>query len=177
MAPRASETGDTDRKGQPMSKAGPALLRTTLVRAADNARRQDPQLARIYYRQIVERGANHTKALCVVAATLVERAWTVLRRGTPYVICDIDGTPVDPATAKKIITEQWTVPPEVRARRRSGKHPAAGTRAGKAPQRAHTGHDRSGTPQAPTNEATFPTDHRHALSEQQQDPILTSDLP
>ena len=42
LAPRASETGETDRKGQPMSKAGNRLLRTTLVRAADNARRTDP---------------------------------------------------------------------------------------------------------------------------------------
>jgi transposase len=33
LAPKASQTGDTDRKGQPMSKAGSSLLRTTLVRA------------------------------------------------------------------------------------------------------------------------------------------------
>src|SRR5664280_1152254 len=56
LAPGASETGETDRKGQPMSKAGNRLLRTTLVRAADNARRVDPQLAQIYYTQLVERG-------------------------------------------------------------------------------------------------------------------------
>ncbi len=31
-----------------MSKAGPSLLRTTLIRAADHARKVDPQLARIY---------------------------------------------------------------------------------------------------------------------------------
>ena len=67
LTPRASETGDTDRKGQPMSKAGSRLLRSTLVRAADHARKQDPQLARIYYLQMVERGASHLKALCVVA--------------------------------------------------------------------------------------------------------------
>lgn len=48
LVPKASETGDTDRKGQAMSKAGSSLLRTTLVRAADNARKVDPQLARIY---------------------------------------------------------------------------------------------------------------------------------
>ena len=54
LAPKASETGDTDRKGQAMSKAGSSLLRTTLVRAADHARKQDPQLARIYYVQMVE---------------------------------------------------------------------------------------------------------------------------
>jgi hypothetical protein len=45
LAPGASETGNTDRKGQPISKAGKRLLRTTLVRAADTARRLDPQLA------------------------------------------------------------------------------------------------------------------------------------
>ncbi|MBX6750001.1 MAG: IS110 family transposase, partial [Micromonosporaceae bacterium] len=70
LTPRASETGETDRKGQPMSKAGSTLLRSTLIRAADNARKQDPQLARIYYIQMTERGAEHVKALCVVAAHL-----------------------------------------------------------------------------------------------------------
>jgi hypothetical protein len=50
---------DTDRKGRPMSKVGLSLLRATLFRAADTARRQDPQLARIYYQQMTERGANH----------------------------------------------------------------------------------------------------------------------
>jgi transposase len=94
LAPRASQTGDTDRKGQPMSKAGPSLLRATLFRAADTARRQDPQLARIYYQQMTERGASHLKASCVVSGHLAERAWTVLSRGTPYVTCDNNGSPV-----------------------------------------------------------------------------------
>ena len=83
LAPKASETGNTDRKGEPMSKAGNRLLRTTLIRAADNARRQDPQLARIYYVQMVERGAGHLKACCVVAAHLAERLHAVLVRGMP----------------------------------------------------------------------------------------------
>jgi transposase len=144
LTPRASETGNTDRKGQPMSKAGPARLRTTLVQAAATARQQDPQMARIYYRQMVERGAGHTKALCVVAAHLAERLWTVLRRGMPYVICDTDGTPVTAEQAKQIIADQWTVPAEVRARRRSAKPaaPKTKTKAGKAPHQVHTGHER-----------------------------------
>ena len=121
LTPKASETGETDRKGQPMSKAGSSLLRTTLVRAADHARKQDPQLARIYHQQMTQRGKDHLGALCVVAASLAERAWTVMRRGTPYVICDTDGRPVNPAQAKAIIAGHWTVPPEVRARRRSKK--------------------------------------------------------
>jgi Transposase IS116/IS110/IS902 family len=94
LAPKASETGETDRKGQSMSKAGSSLLRATLFRAADTARRQDPQLARIYYVQMTERGATHLKACCVVAGHLAERAWTVLNRATPYVICDNNGNPV-----------------------------------------------------------------------------------
>jgi transposase len=150
LVPRASETGDTDRKGQPMSKAGSSLLRTTLVRAADNARHQDPQLARIYYLQMTERGKDHLGALCVVAAALAERFWTVMNRGMPYVICDTDNNPVTPAEAKIIIAELWTVSPEVRARRRSKK-------TGKAPQKVPTGptqrgdlpHPRSSTPPAP----------------------------
>ena len=135
LVPRASETGDTDRKGQPMSKAGSSLLRTTLVRAADTARKTDPQLARTYHTQMVERGKDHLGALCVVAANLAERFWAVMTRGTPYVICDTDGRPVDHDEAKAIIAEHWAVPPEVRARRRSKK-------AGKAPQQVLVAHDK-----------------------------------
>jgi transposase len=138
LTPRASETGDTDRKGQPMSKAGSRLARTTMIRAADNARRSDPQLARLYHLQMTERGANHLKAVCVVASHLAERAWTVMNRRMPYVICDTDGTPVTAVEAKQIIAERWTVPAEVRTRRRSRK-----TKAGKAPQQVLTGHERS----------------------------------
>jgi transposase len=137
LTPRASETGETDRKGQPMSKAGPSLLRSAFVRAAGTARKQDPQLARIYYLQMTERGATHLKASCVVASHLAERAWAVLNRSTPYVICDNNGNPVTTAEAKKIIKEKWTVPEDVRKRRRSRKT------AGKAPQAA-TGPDRRG---------------------------------
>jgi transposase len=132
LVPRVSQTGDSDRKGQHMSKAGSSLLRTTLVRAADHARKQDPQLAAIYYRQMVERGKDHLGALCVVAANLAERAWAVMARNMPYVICDTDGRPVTADQAHAIITQHWTVPADIRARRRSKK-------TGKAPQKVPTG--------------------------------------
>ncbi len=118
LAPRTAETGNTDRKGQPMSKAGSSLLRVTLIRAADHTRKQDPQLAKIYYTRMVERGADHLKALCVVAGALAERAWAVLNRQLPYVICDTDGAPISPDEAKRTIAEHWVVPAEVRHRRR-----------------------------------------------------------
>ena len=47
-------------------------------------------------------------------------------------ICDNNATPVTPAEAKQIIAERWTVPEEIRQRRRSRKT------AGKAPQAALT---------------------------------------
>ncbi|HEX2701460.1 MAG TPA: transposase [Acidimicrobiales bacterium] len=137
LAPKASETGESDRKGEPMSKAGSSLLRTTMVRAADNARRIDPQLARIYWVQMTERGKGHVGALCVVAANLAERAWAVMDRGMPYVICDTDGRPVTPAEARAIIAEHWTVSPDVRARRRSKK-------VGKAPKNVPAGRSKPG---------------------------------
>jgi hypothetical protein len=96
-------------------------VRSTLIRAADNARRQDPQLARIYYLQMTERGKNHLAATCVVAAHLAERSWLVMRRGTPYVLRDIDGTPMTPHQAKAIIAERYTVTDDIRIRRRSKK--------------------------------------------------------
>jgi Transposase IS116/IS110/IS902 family len=134
LAPRASETGETDRKGQPMSKAGPRLLRTTLLRAAETARHLDPQLARLYYVQVVERGACHLKALCVVAAHLAERTWAVLSRGAPYEFRDLDGTLLTPEEAKATAA-RWKVPEEVRQHRRSRKQTG-----GKAPHQVHQGH-------------------------------------
>jgi hypothetical protein len=121
-----------------MSKAGNRLLRTTLVRAADQARRQDPQLARLYYVQMTQRGKDqdHLGAVCVVAAHLAERAWTVMDRGMPYVICDTDATPVTPQQAKQIIAKHYTVPEDVRRRRRSRKTKTKG----KAPQQVLEGH-------------------------------------
>ncbi len=121
LTPRASETGQTDRKGQPISKAGPSRLCDQLVCSAQVAHRTDPQLAEVYHRQMTQHGAHHTKAVCVVAARLAERAWTVLARGEPYVLRDLDGTPVTPERAKRIIADRYAVADEVRRRRRSRK--------------------------------------------------------
>jgi hypothetical protein len=130
LTPRASETGETDRKGEPMTKAGPSLGRATMIRAADTARKLDPQLARIYYTQMTERGANHLKACCVVAGHLSLRLHAAMLRGAPYQLRDTDGTPVTPEQARQIIAANWTVPEDVRKRRRSRK-----TR-GRTPQQA-----------------------------------------
>lgn len=137
LTPKASETGDSDRKGQAISKAGNNDLRTQLVLSADVARTQDPQLAKVYYDQMVHHGANHTKACTVVAAKLAERAWAVRMRGTPYQLRDVDGAPVTAEQARDIIAERWTVPDHVRAQRRSKKP----TKKERVPQPAPVGQD------------------------------------
>jgi transposase len=130
LTPRANQTGQTDRKHQPMTKAGPRALRSQLLQSADTARKLDPQLAAVYHAQMTQRGATHRKALCVVAARLAERAWLIFARGEPYVVCDLKGRPVTPQHAKHLIAKHFTVPTEVRRRRRSTKQ------AGKVPHGA-----------------------------------------
>ena len=123
--------------------------------AADIARKQDPQLARIYYLQMTERGSSHTKALCVVAANLAERAWVVMLRGEPYQIRDTDGRPVSVDEAKAIIADRCTVPEDVRRRRRGLR-----ARAGKTPQQVVARHAKPSAERAatrrPSPEPTVP---------------------
>jgi hypothetical protein len=97
---------------------------------------------------MTQRGATHRKALCVVAARLAERAWRTMARGEPYVICDLEGRPVTPEQAKRLITEHFTVTAEVRRRRRSTK------KAGKAPHMALEAQHKS--QREAGHEATFP---------------------
>lgn len=149
LAPKASETGNTDRKSQPMSKAGHSALRTQLIASANTARQLDPQLAAIYHAQMTQRGAPHLKALCVVAARLAERAWRTLSTAQPYVIRDLQGRPISPSQARELIAEQFTVPADVRRRRRSNKQ------AGRAPQQCSR-HKKS--QHAAGHEAALPAD-------------------
>ncbi|MCA1836537.1 MAG: transposase [Actinobacteria bacterium] len=163
LAPKVSGTGNTDRKSQPISKAGNSALRSQLIQSANTARQLDPQLAAIYYTQMTERGAPHLKALCVVAARLAERAWITLSRAKPYVIRDLQGRPISPQRARELIAEQFTVPADVRRRRRSNKS------AGRAPQqcskhaksRHATGHEAAlpANTITPSNPAVNPTQH------------------
>lgn len=148
LAPKANQTGNTDRKSQPMSKAGNRALRTQLIQSANTARQLDPQLAAVYHAQMTERGANHLKAICVVAAKLAERAWLTLSRGTAYTICDLTGHPVTATQARDLIQQQFTVSADIRRRRRSKQV------AGRVPQ-PRDSQDRSR--HTAGHEATHPT--------------------
>lgn len=163
LAPKASQTGNTNRKSQPISKAGNSALRSQLIQSANTARQLDPQLAAIYYAQMTQRGATHLKALCVVAARLAERAWITLSRAKPYVIRDLQDRPISPQRARELIAKQLTVPADVRRQRRSNKS------AGRAPQqcskhtksRHATGHEAAPPADTitPPSPAVNPTQH------------------
>jgi hypothetical protein len=102
------------------------VLRLAFFQAANGARRRDPQLAGFYHRLMTAHGHCHTQACVAVARKLVERTWTVLRRGAPYQLCDSRGQPISYLSAKRMIKDQYTVPDHVRATARA--HSAATNR-------------------------------------------------
>src|SRR5215216_5880541 len=83
---------------------------------AEIARRYDPQIAAIYYDQMVQKGKHHKQAVCACATHLLDRVLSVLRADQPYELRDVDGTPVSVDQAQTIIAERYRVPEGVRKR-------------------------------------------------------------
>ena len=127
LNPSTWSSGTVSQPSRAITKEGPAVLRLAFFQAANAARRQDPQLAGFYHQLMTEHGHCHTQACVAVARKLVERTWTVLNRGTPYQIRDLDGQPISRLEAKKMIKQVCTVPDQVRAKARA--HSAATNRA------------------------------------------------
>jgi len=119
MVPRSDQSGDLDKKGLRISKAGPDLVKKYAYINAEVARQWDPQIAAIYYDQMVHKGKHHVQAVCCCATHLLDRVRAVLRDDRPYELKDVDGTPVTWQEARAIIAERYHVPDEVRQRRRS----------------------------------------------------------
>lgn len=121
--PRVQNSGLKEGKGQSMTKEGPAWFKRALFLASDAGRKCDPQLARIYWRAMVEKGFPHVKAVCEVAAHTADRLFRVLKDNRLYELRDTEGNPVSAREARQIIATRYTVPEEVRARlRRQKKH-------------------------------------------------------
>ncbi|RQW81719.1 MAG: IS110 family transposase [Geobacter sp.] len=116
MIPRSSQSGARESKGLHISQAGPDLVKKFSFMGAEAARQWDPQIAAIYYNQIVRHGKHHTQALCACATHLLDRIWTILKEDRPYELRDVDGTPVTVSQARQIIAERYIVPKEVRQR-------------------------------------------------------------
>jgi len=116
MVPRSRQSGESESKGLKISQAGPDLIKKYAYLDADSARHRDPQIAAIYYDQMVNRGQHHTQAVCACATHLLDRVRVILTEDRAYELRDVDGSPVTPEQAEAIIAERYTVPKEVRER-------------------------------------------------------------
>jgi transposase len=121
VVPHARQSADNDAKGLTMTKAGPRRVKLALYQAAEIARRWDPQLAKIYYDQMVHRGKPHYKAIGAVMSHLASRIHAVLTEQRDYVLRDVDGHEVTSQEARTIILTKYRVPAEVRAERRTSR--------------------------------------------------------
>ncbi len=122
--PASAQSGGSEAKGQHITQAGPDLVKKYAFLDAESARQWDPQLAALYYTQMVHRGKHHNQAVCACATHLLDRVLTVLRTDQPYELRDVDGRPVSVAEARAIILERYQVSAEVRRRttRRQRQH-------------------------------------------------------
>jgi transposase len=116
MVPESAQSGDVEKKGLRITKAGPDLVKKYAYINAEVARQWDPQIAAIYYDQVVNKGKHHVQGVCCCGTHLLDRVRAVLRDGQPYELRDVDGTPVTWEEARAIIAERYHVPEEVRRR-------------------------------------------------------------
>ena len=118
LNPSNWESGLSASPSRPITKEGPAAMRLVYYQAANVARRRDPHLAAHYRKLMCERGHTHIQANCAVARKLAARTWAVLQTGEPYEPRDLDGRPIDVATAVAL-AETLAVPAEHRRRNRA----------------------------------------------------------
>ncbi len=116
MVPNSKQSAHTEVKGLRITQAGPALIKKYLYLDAEIARQWDPQIAAIYYDQMVNKGKHHLQAVCTCATHLLDRILIVLRDDRPYQLRDIKGQPVTVEEARALIADHYTVPEEIRKR-------------------------------------------------------------
>ena len=121
IVPRLDDSGESSKKGLPISHEGPSDFRRDIYLVADVARQWDVEAAKIYYDCMMEKGHCHTQAVCAVASHWLGRILRVLKDGRPYEQRDLQGNAITKKDAKKYIKAHLTVPEEVRQRTRNKK--------------------------------------------------------
>ena len=109
-----------------MTKAEPAVMERALFQAGDIRRRFDPQLAGVYYREMVYHGKNHKQAMGAVMSHLRARVLRVLQGDRPYQLRNNEGKPISWAEARKLILLNNQVPENIRRERRRCNPPKRG---------------------------------------------------
>ena len=128
VVPAAKQSADAEAKGLRMTKAGPATLKWALYQASQIGRRYDPQLASVYYQQMVHHGKNHKQAMGAVMSHMGARVLAVLRKNRPYELRDTHGNTITAEEARRIILENFQVPDEIKQERRRRKTAAGSTK-------------------------------------------------
>lgn len=121
MVPNSKQSSESEASGLKITQAGPSLIKKFAFLDAESARQCDPQIAALYYNQMVHHGKHHMQAICTCSAHLLDRVGVVLREDRPYQLQDVDGTPISKQRAREIIAERYTVPDEVRKRNSKSK--------------------------------------------------------
>jgi transposase len=116
MVPRSRQSGESETKGLRLSQAGPNLIKKYAYLDADAARQRDPQIAAIYYEQMVHKGKHHTQAVCACATHLLNRVRVILTEDRAFELRDVNDTLLSKQQARDIVLERYTMPKEVRER-------------------------------------------------------------
>lgn len=116
LIPFSRQSGESQTRGLHITQAGPDPIKLTAFLNANVARLYDPEIAALYYDQMMNRGKHHLQAVCACATRLLDRVYIVLRDQRPFELRDVDGTPVTKAQARRICQERYHVPDEVRQR-------------------------------------------------------------
>ncbi len=114
MIPFSSQSGEGQAKGLHITQAGPDLVKRTAFLDAGVARLYDPQIAAVYFDQMVHKGKHYLQAVCACATHLLTRVFVVLRDERPLELRDVNGTPLTKEQARAICQARYTVPEEVR---------------------------------------------------------------
>jgi transposase len=151
VVPGARQSSDVESKGLRMTKAGPAVMKWALYQAGQIGRQWDPQLASVYYRQMVHHGKNHKQAMGAVMSHMGARVFTVLREDRPYELRDTEGKPISKAAARALILANYQVPEDIRQeRRKHGGRKANASRQKKEGMAAGRIHEAAVAPQPAT---------------------------
>jgi hypothetical protein len=116
--PGSRQSSNVEAKGLRMTKAGPSIMRMALFQSGDIGRRWDPQMAAVYYREMVHHGKNHKQAMGAVMSHLGARVLKVLLEDRPYELRDIQGKSITREDARRLILTEYHVPEDIRRERR-----------------------------------------------------------
>ncbi len=110
LAPKASETGNSDAKGQPMSKAGASWLRDQLVMSANVARKIDPRTGPDLLRPDGRAGRSSQQGRLHRGAASGRPSLDHSATGHALRLRDIDGTEITLAEGKAIVPSATKCP-------------------------------------------------------------------